>query len=312
MYKDILRKIYKEVKNAKNNKKPPRIIDYANAVFEHITKNPQPLKTKQNQKQSKNDNAKDKNVESIRRSVTAALNALEKEQLLGKADRFYVPKEIADKYNARLFLIDNLWAEHKKAIMYDEKVFVITLAEQSLLPNEKNNDSSDDNNQNTQPDTTNPECVTDNTETTMNPTAEDNELVDIPESSLEIKTLKNIIQSLQQELSALKNTTDILKHEVHVLKYQEIKQMKINEIMENLVIYIGKDYVYDIYNSQDNIFIILDLSDNDIKKDKHIRLLKKLNLFIKEIERIKRPNFFTDRKEKKIKKDVYYHYKKII
>ena len=118
MYKDIIRKIYKNVKNEKNEEKNPCINDYVRAIIKH-----------EDEQFFKNNNeAAIKNkIEKMRRTVAHALDVLEAEQVLGKIGKSYVPIEKALKHQGYLYLLENLHPEKDHVIKIYDKLYMIPI-----------------------------------------------------------------------------------------------------------------------------------------------------------------------------------------
>lgn len=136
LYKDIIRDVCRKVTNRKNKRKYPRIIDYVDAIIENENAN----FFKEN-----GDEVIRKKREKIRRSVSHALEVLEKENVLGKIDGHYVPIKTYDEYVGRKFLLENLLPEKNKLVRVSKRVYMLPFKNECVSKktcNSVNNNSS--------------------------------------------------------------------------------------------------------------------------------------------------------------------------
>ncbi len=118
MYKDTLRKIYKNVINEKNIEQYPRILDYVNAVI----KFDDPTFFEKN----KGDVVL-KKVEKIRRSVTHALDVLVEDEIFCKKGKYYVSSYRLKQEECKEELLNTLRPRTDSVIHVSKRVFILPL-----------------------------------------------------------------------------------------------------------------------------------------------------------------------------------------
>ena len=243
--KEFIKEIYEKL--YKKNKRP-RPLDYARAIYD---------KKHENDVKKENEWTIKREVEKKRTTVMKALKQLTEgdDAILGVIDDyFYVPKEVAVEYNSRLYLLDNLHLAQKNVLMISKEVWVIALDKDSYS------------------------VPKDEKETETNSLGI--ELPDDMTLSSETQLLLSCVNELKEEVYNLRSEVKTLRDKE---KRRKEKSRKIEEVMENLRLFIGGDYCYNILRNQDNIVIMLDLSDY-VEKIKVCQDFKdKLNGLLKEI-----------------------------
>ena len=266
MHKNVLKEIYAEVKNESDENQHPRILDYVHAV----------IKQREPNFFEENDEETQKiRIESIRRSVAVALKKLEEEKVLGKIGKYYVSKDIADEHESKLYLLDNLHPAKDHVLSLSKKMCIIALDKDAYISQEEKAELEED-----------ASCK--DTELT----ADLNDSTNPQEILSQVNALKGKIEKLQSKVDYLEGRD----------KKKREKSKKIRDIMDKLKLYIGADKCYNISRNQNNIVIMFDLNDQDIKNGVHKELYEKINDLIKEI--CSKPMTLTKAQKKNSKKRI--------
>lgn len=185
--------------------------------------------------------------ESIRRSVQHALEKLKEEGILGKIGKHYVPIKEAHEYNSRIFLLKNLHASQNYVLKISKKLCVLPLDKEAYTQQKQQVNCG-----------------------TLDDTV--------------LKDIEPVIQNLLKEI-------DTLKKEVHRLEEKENRRKEkaklYNEIIENLKMFIGYQYCYNIFRTENTIVIMFNLSEDDIEHKKDEELRKKIDKLLTDIEKSK-------------------------
>ena len=260
--KEIILEIYESV--YRNNNRP-RPLDYARAIYDYRHKNDDVKEKEWNIK---------RDVETKRTTVMKALKQLTEgdNAVLGVIDKFfYVPKKVADEYNSRLYLLENLHIAQENVLMISEKVWVIALAKGSYA---NANDVPIDEKE------TEAICPE----------------IKLPSDKIlspEIQLLLNYINELKDEIHNLRNEVQTLCDRE---KRRKAKSEKIKEVIKNLRLFIGEDYYFNIYREHDNIVILLNLPEH-VAKVKAYETFVKINKLLKDIWNKPAPRMRLTKKE---------------
>ena len=250
--KEIISKIYKKV--YEKNKKP-RPLDYARAIYD--IKNPDD--------EGINNIAITQKVAKTRITVMKALKQLTEgdDPKLGVIDKYYyVPKEVADEYNSRVYLLENLHPTRWRVLRHSKKLCIIALnKDRYITPRVKMEKDAEfteielPNNKNVSPDT---------------------------------EFLLTYINELRGEVHQLRNEVNVLRNKE--AEKEEVAN-KIKEIIESLRIFIGAEFCYSIFSEQDSIVIVLKAEDEEVREIE--RKLNKLIAEIMEKEKKKKIKLFS-------------------
>ena len=297
--KEFILEVYEDL--YKKNKRP-RPLDYAIEIY----------------RKKYDDNISDDisikaEMQKKRVTIMRALTSLTEgdNPVLGIIDRFfYIPKRDADIYNSHQYLYNNLHPEMDHVFKLSKKVCILSL---DLDKYEKASKSP---NLYIKPQTTRsvPYAQSDHILSFPNESYHSNytlsnhkerkkeidiskefnhrlsdtleHLLDTSRQTSEMLHITKCILELQQEIYKLKAKVDELELKDSIEKE---KSALINSIIDNLKMFIGHEYCYNIYRSQNNLIIMFELSKEDIDNGVDQELRNKLNELLQEIKNKPKP-----------------------